>query len=256
MLILRILSVLALALACVLFAIAGIRYCNMDPAMAARDIPDAMAGLTGDPTAHRSGSPVSSASSVPPLVGQAHALAAYLNGAAKTAPRPAAEVQPTTVEVLPLPTPPPARLMLHATSYYPDQPQRSMALVSERNPDREPRWVREGSRIGPFTIQEIRRGAVLYRQGEMWREATVDPTDAPQSIVRGPSDDATRRRVGAEPQDSPAESPASTTKPQAEPEGRSSAAGPEAEVHRPVSFRSLGYRFLEFISDLPTFVSD
>ena len=57
-----------------------------------------------------------------------------------------------------------AKFKLEGTSYYPQQPERSIALI--RTPgshEDNPRCVKEGERLGHFVIHKIRRGVVVYR---------------------------------------------------------------------------------------------
>ena len=125
-----------------------------------------------------------------PLVAQAKALASLLN------PPPVAE---KTSEVLPFvpagqersrPVPAArltggtAHFKLRATSYYPDQPGRSMALIAEPGGvEGQERWVKEGAQIGHFVIHEIRRGMIVYADGEQLREMAVERGTACTSFV-------------------------------------------------------------------------
>ena len=130
-----------------------------------------------------------------PLVAQAEALAAYLNPPQSTGE---SSVPESTLDSASASSPaaPPAQLKLHATSYYPDQPGRSMALVSDTAfPAENQRWVKEGAQYGSFVIHEIRRGAIVYREGDRVCEAAIDQGASLPSIVhdlRGGS-----RRVSA-----------------------------------------------------------
>ncbi len=124
---------------------------------------------------------------ISPLVAQAEALATYLN-------------PPKEQEKLPLPGTtassgqpvPPIRLVapsvkfrLHGTSYYPNQPDRSMALIGELGAgEGSERWVKEGARLGHFVIHEIRRGAIVYCDGEDLREMAVERSVSLPSLVR------------------------------------------------------------------------
>ena len=74
---------------------------------------------------------------------------------------------------------------LRATSYYPNQPARSIALISEvGSAEGSERWVKEGSALGHFVIQEIRRGSIVYRDGDQVREMAVEGGSSLPSIVR------------------------------------------------------------------------
>lgn len=90
---------------------------------------------------------------VSPLVAQAEILAAYLNP-----PKPAKEKTPAApvtqakgAEAAPVVRPATAsvKFKLHGTSYYPNQPGRSMALISEVGAaEGSERWVKKGPSWG------------------------------------------------------------------------------------------------------------
>lgn len=101
-----------------------------------------------------------------PLVAQAQKLALYLDPpatrAAEQAPRlPAGEslvVHPAAASL---------KFVLHGTSYCPEQPGRSMALVSEPgSSEADGRWVKEGNQLGHFVVHEIRKEMVVIRSGD------------------------------------------------------------------------------------------
>ena len=174
MLVLRISSMLALVLACVLLITAGIRFHDDPRAGRVQDIPPIAEKLAKA----RGGA----ADAIPPLVAQAEVLAAYLNpakNAEEPVPESAADSAPSPSSAAPT-----AQLKLHATSCYPDQPNKSMALVSDAAAGAEnQRWVKEGSSYGPFVIHEIRRGTIIYREGDILCEAALDQGVRPPSIV-------------------------------------------------------------------------
>lgn len=130
-----------------------------------------------------------SGETVSPLVSQAQAFALYLNppGVADEAKEPPLDpgTSPQMAPVLPIRPPAPSvRFRLHGTSYYPNQPHRSMALIAEVGSlEGNERWVKEGSRVGHFVIHEIRQGAIAYRDGDQLREMTVR-IDTSRSLVR------------------------------------------------------------------------
>jgi hypothetical protein len=132
-----------------------------------------------------------------PLVVEAQAFAQYLNPA-KTAERlprfarndmassaPAANPAPSAPVVRP--PAPSVRFKVYATSYYPNEPGRSMALVSDvGSAEGDQRWVKEGAKLGHFVIHEIRRGMIVYRDGEQLREMAVERGTALPRLVRDP----------------------------------------------------------------------
>jgi hypothetical protein len=128
-----------------------------------------------------------------PLMVQAEAFASYLNP-----PKPAKVTKAALTSKPPVllpvdsrttprirPAAPSAHFKLHGTSYYPNQPERSMALIAQRSGTRDTaRWVREGSQVGHFVIHEIRASAIVYRDGEQLRELAVAGRPARKSLVR------------------------------------------------------------------------
>jgi hypothetical protein len=94
------------------------------------------------------------------------------------------------------PAAPSAKFTLHGTSYYPNQPRRSMALICEAGSvEGSERWVKEGAQVGHFVIQEIRHNAIVCRDGEQLREIAVEQTGRLPGIVRDVRPGA--RQVGA-----------------------------------------------------------
>jgi hypothetical protein len=129
----------------------------------------------------------SRARSTPPLIVQAEAFASYLRPPA-SAEMPPTEVPPPNLNT-PVPPIPPVTLVpefrLCATSFCPSQPSRSIALIREVGaPEGSERWVKAGTQVGHFIIHEIRRGAIVYRDGNNLREMAVEHDASLPSIVR------------------------------------------------------------------------
>jgi len=132
------------------------------------------------------------AGEVPPLVAQAEILAAFLNpppSAKEKTPEvaPVEQGKGEVAEAAPVVRPVAAsvKFKLHGTSYYPNLPDRSMSLISEAGYDAgEEHWVKEGSHLGHFVIHEIRKGMIVYRDGEQLREMTVEHGATVPSLVR------------------------------------------------------------------------
>jgi hypothetical protein len=123
----------------------------------------------------------------PPLIVQAEAFALLLNPPKSAEKPPAALLTVSSKPAMPpiRPMAPSVNFKLRATSCYPHQPGKSMALVSELgSTEGSERWVREGSQLGHFVIGEIRRGSITYRDGDQLREMTVEHASSPPNIVR------------------------------------------------------------------------
>ena len=122
-----------------------------------------------------------------PLVVQAKTLALLLNSPKspeRSSPAVAdAKFSPAAPAVRP--AAPSVRFKLCGTSYYPNEPQRSMALIADVGAaEGGERWVKEGTQVGHFVIHEIRRGVIVYRDGEQLREMAVEHGASMPSIVR------------------------------------------------------------------------
>jgi len=133
---------------------------------------------------------------VSPLVAQAQEMALYLNppalpekvvrresrSASRSTPAPTPAIQPVA---------PSLKFALYGTSYYPNQPGRSMALISEPGgSEADGKWVKEGDQLGHFVVHEIRKGMVVFRSGDDLRELAVKKGRASRSLVRGVRSDS------------------------------------------------------------------
>jgi len=125
-----------------------------------------------------------------PLVVQAQAFAAYLKGpvvqekkevVATGRKKPWNIVEAPKIRVVPT-----AKFKLEGTSYYPNRPERSIALIAEPGVNVEnQRWVKEGERLGRFVIHKIRCGVVVYRdENEQLHEMSIERKTATRSLVR------------------------------------------------------------------------
>ena len=133
----------------------------------------------------------SSQTIIPPLVKQAEAFALYLN------PPPPKSNQAQTPRKRTISTERPVKVTpkfkLIATSYYRSRPEESVALVSE--PGRETRWVKQGTRLGHFVVEEVGRGMIVYQDGDQLCKMAVDmkvPVDIAQTQQTALASDQTR----------------------------------------------------------------
>ncbi len=122
-----------------------------------------------------------------PLIVQAEAFARYLNPPKSPDVPSAPALTANTASPVPAirPAAPSVKFTLHGTSYYPNQPGRSMALIAELGAaEGNERWVKEGSQVGHFVIHEIRHGAIVYRDGDNLQEMAIEPGMSTPSLVR------------------------------------------------------------------------
>ncbi len=118
-----------------------------------------------------------------PLVQQAQKYAAYLNP-----PPPPKRAKPAPKSNNRTPTRPKSpvstKFELMGTSYYPDRPKLSLALIDE--PGIGLRWIRQSSKIGHLVVEEVKDGKVVIRDGTSTYE--LEPKRTPKrSLVKGES---------------------------------------------------------------------
>jgi hypothetical protein len=132
-----------------------------------------------------------------PLVAAAQTLGAYLKP--PPAPETPAVQEARVVQVAPAPTvQPPAdtpKFTLHGTIYCADQPERSLALVCEPGAKDGGRWVRQGTQLGHFVIQEVRPGSIVCRAGERVCEMAVE-REAERQFAAAPERQTTALQTG------------------------------------------------------------
>lgn len=116
-----------------------------------------------------------------PLVQQAKKYALYLDP--PPPPRPA--TPPVTRNASSRPEPKvSAKFELLGTSYYPERPELSLALIDE--PGAGLRWLRQSSKIGHLTIEEVQDGKVIINDGQSTYE--LEPKRVPKrSLLKGES---------------------------------------------------------------------
>ena len=120
------------------------------------------------------------AGTVSPLVQQAKGFAAYLNPPPPPSPSP---LQNSRTAIRPQ-TPVAPKFELVATSYYPLRPDMSLALIDE--PGKGLQWVKQSSKIGYLTVEEITDGKVVIRDGT--RTYEIGPKRTPRrSLIKGES---------------------------------------------------------------------
>jgi len=111
---------------------------------------------------------------VSPLVKQAEAFALYLNSPqaqeSKKILIPTSRQMQSISTLTPSKTTPKFKLL--ATIHYRLRPEESMALVSE--PGSGAHWVKRGAHLGYFVVEKIKRGIIIYRDGDWLGEMAVD----------------------------------------------------------------------------------
>jgi hypothetical protein len=105
-----------------------------------------------------------------PLIKQAQAFTLRINP-------PAPKVEVSTQIVKPVETP---TFKLLGISYYPDDPNRSMALIDE--PGKGQHWVTPSAKVGHLTILQITDAKIRYTDGQKNMEMSVEKPQTPQQI--------------------------------------------------------------------------
>jgi hypothetical protein len=104
---------------------------------------------------------------------------------------------------------------LVATSYYASNPEQSFVLIDE--PGKGLHWVKQGSAVGHLTIDTVKDGAIIVRDGQRTSEMTIKVQEPWRKLLKNPP-----------PETSPSSSSASPASPVAQaPTGRP---GPENPV--------------------------
>ena len=141
-----------------------------------------------------------SESRVSPLVEQAEAFALYLNPLKPTALKTAKGSKTTSISSKLSVTP---KFKVYATSYCPENPKVSQALIDE--PGKGRHWVLQSGKVGHLLIEEVKDGVVIVKGGKETFELLVEQKQqtAPPKGVSGRSSTRTTspatRRVSTGP---------------------------------------------------------
>ncbi len=107
-----------------------------------------------------------------PLVQQAEAFALYLNPPKAKAPT--SSLGPKSASIIrSMPTTTP-KFTVYGTSYCQGNPELSLVWIHE--PGKGRHWVRQSSKVGHLTIEEVKDGLVVVKSGEETFELTVEQT--------------------------------------------------------------------------------
>jgi len=117
-----------------------------------------------------------------PLVKQAQKFALFLNP--PVAPRITAPVRTTGAPATPArPKTVSAKFKLIGTSFYPNNPEMSLALIDE--PGKGFRWIRQSGKVGHLIIQQVKDGIVVVKDDQ--RTFEMIPERKPKkSLIRNP----------------------------------------------------------------------
>jgi hypothetical protein len=120
-----------------------------------------------------------------PLVKQAMDLSKYFNPPPPPQPKPQPGAPAPSTAQAPAPQGPVSvKFDLVATSYYASSPEKSFALIDEAGKGLH--WVKQGSTIGHVTIDTIKDGAVVVRDGTRTFEMTVKVKETWRGLLKNP----------------------------------------------------------------------
>ena len=134
-------------------------------------------------TAAKGQNPAQKNAETSPLVKQAADFGRILN----PPPPPPPKVQPGAApQAAAVPAPPvvAAKFDLIATSYYASHPEQSFVLIDE--PGKGLHWVKQGSAVGHLTIETVKDGAIIVRDGQRTSEMTVKVQELWRKLLKNP----------------------------------------------------------------------
>jgi hypothetical protein len=117
------------------------------------------------------------------------------------------------------PVPVAVKFDLVATSYYASHPEQSFVLIDE--PGKGLHWVKQGSAVGHLTIETVKDGAIIVRDGQRTSEMTVKVQESWRNLLKNPPPPTKPGEVSTSPANSAAvpptgrPSPVTATKPDA-----------------------------------------
>jgi hypothetical protein len=98
-----------------------------------------------------------------------------------------------------------AKFDLIATSYYASHPEQSFVLIDE--PGKGLHWVKQGSAVGHLTIETVKDGAIIVRDGQRTSEMTVKVQEPWRKLLKNPPPLTSPSSSSAEPASPTAQAP-------------------------------------------------
>jgi len=137
--------------------------------------------------------------------------AAKWGGVLNPPPPPPPKAPPVGTPQGPVAPTPPApvavKFDLVATSYYASHPERSFVLINE--PGKGLYWVKQGSAVGHLTIETVKDGAIIVRDGQRTSEMTVKVQESWKKLLKNPPASTSPSSSSAAPASPAAQAPAS-----------------------------------------------
>ena len=135
-------------------------------------------------TAAKGQNPAQKNAETSPLVKQAADFGRILNPPPPPPPKVLPGAAPQAVAVPAPPAPVAAKFDLIATSYYASHPEQSFVLIDE--PGKGLHWVKQGSAVGHLTIETVKDGAIIVRDGQRTSEMTVKVQELWRKLLKNP----------------------------------------------------------------------
>jgi hypothetical protein len=129
-----------------------------------------------------------------PLVKEATTYATIINP--PPPPKPVAAAQPSGSSQPAPPAPVAVKFDLIATSYFASHPEQSFVLIDE--PGKGQHWVKQGSTVGHLTIETVKDGSIVLRDGQKQSEIAVKVQESWKKLLKNPPA-STRPPSSAEP---------------------------------------------------------
>ena len=119
-----------------------------------------------------------------PLIKEAADYHLILNPPPPPPPKVAPDAAPQGPAVPAPPVPVAVKFDLIATSYYASHPERSFVLIDE--PGKGLHWVKQGSAVGHLTIETVKDGAIIVRDGQRTSEMLVKVQESWRNLLKNP----------------------------------------------------------------------
>ncbi len=117
-----------------------------------------------------------------PLVKEAVDIGTYFNP--PPPPKPEPSTQPSGPSQPAPPVPVAVKFDLIATSYFASHPEQSFVLIDE--PGKGQHWVKQGSTVGHLTIETVKDGSIVLRDGQRTSEMTVKVQESWRKLLKNP----------------------------------------------------------------------
>ena len=99
-------------------------------------------------------------------------------------PKPVAAAQPSGPSQPVPPAPVAVKFDLIATSYFASHPEQSFILIDE--PGKGQHWVKQGSTVGHLTIETVKDGSIVLRDGQRTSEMAVKVQESWKKLLKNP----------------------------------------------------------------------